>query len=42
MKRIVRLCVGSLVFGFALLFVAGFSSAHAGADAIASQSAEVD
>jgi pimeloyl-ACP methyl ester carboxylesterase len=42
MKGIVRLWVGSLVFGFAMLFGAGFSSAHAAADAIASQSAEVN
>src|SRR5271168_743803 len=42
MKRIVRLCVGSLVFRFALLFVAGFSSARSASDAIASQTAAVD
>lgn len=42
MKRIVRLRVESFVFGFALIFVAGFSTARATADAIASQSAEVN
>ena len=42
MKRIVRLWVGSFVFGFALLLVAGHSPAHAAADAITSQSAEVN
>lgn len=42
MKRIVRLLVRSFVFGFALLLVAGHSSAHAAADAITSQSAEVN
>jgi pimeloyl-ACP methyl ester carboxylesterase len=42
MKRIVRLRVESFVFGFALTFVAGFSTARATADAIASQSAEVN
>jgi pimeloyl-ACP methyl ester carboxylesterase len=41
MKRMVRCCVASIVFGFALLFAAELAMAHPAAEAIASQSAEV-